>query len=115
MADRERDGRKVSLSGAIMDAQAAHSGGVGAEGERSYDPARCVVAHERHALTNTDGRLLIAAVSVANLHDRHGGSALLRASRPLWLFLAHYFADRAYRGERVGTAPAITIEIGQPE
>lgn len=36
-----------------MDAQATHSGGVGVEGERSYDSARHVVGRKRHALTDT--------------------------------------------------------------
>lgn len=48
------------------------------------------------------------------LHDSHGGGALLRASRSLWLFLAHCFADRAYRGDRVGSAIAITVKIAEP-
>lgn len=91
------------------------SGGGGVTGERGYDPARRVVGRKRHALTDMDGRLLIAAVSRADLHDSRGGVALLRASRRLWPFLAHCFADRAYRGERVGTASAITVEIVEPE
>ena len=115
MADRERVGREASPTGALLDAQAARSGGVGVKGERGYDPARRVVGRKRHALTDTDGRLLVAAVSPADLHDSHGGVALLRASRDLWPFLAYCFADRAYRGERVGTATAITIEIVEPE
>jgi transposase len=91
-------------------------------GERGYDPAKRVVGRKRHALTDTDGRLLVAGVSTADLHDSHGGIALLRASRGLFLFLAHCFpflahcfADRAYRGERVGTATAIVVEIVEPE
>jgi transposase len=115
MADRERVGREASPSGAVLDAQAARSGGVGVKGKRGYDPARRVVGRKRHALTDTDGRLLVAAISPADLHDSHGGVALLRASRHLWPFLAHCFADRAYRGERVGTATAITVEIVEPE
>lgn len=115
MADRERVGREASPTGAILDAQAARSGGVGARGRRGYDPARRVVGRKRHALTDTDGRLLLAAVSPANLHDSHGGVALLRASRGLWPFLAHCLADRAYRGDRVGSATAITVEIVEPE
>src|SRR4051812_39424286 len=115
MADRERVGRDASPTGGILDAQAARSGGVGVEGERGYDPARRVVGRKRHALTDTDGRLLVAAVSPANLHDSHGGVALLRASRRLWPFLAHCFGDRAYRGERVHTATSITVEIVMPE
>lgn len=62
-------------------------------------------------MTDMDGRLLVAAVSPADLHDSHGAIALLRASRELFPFLIHCFADRAYRGERVGAATTITVEI----
>ncbi len=115
LADRERVGREAGPTGAILDAQAARSGGVGVEGVRGYDAAKRVVGRKRHALTDTDGRLLMAAVSPADLHDNHGGVALLRASRQFWPFLAHCFADRAYRGERVGTSTTITVEIVEPE
>lgn len=111
MADRERVGREASPTGCVVDAQAARSGGVGMAGERGHDPARRAVGRKRHALTDTDGRLLVAGISTADLHDSHGGIALLRASRGLFPFLAHCFADRAYRGERVGTATAIVVEI----
>jgi transposase len=114
MADRERVGREASPSGSILDAQAARSGGVGVKGTRGYDPARRVVGRKRHALTDTEGRLLVAAVSRADLHDSRGGIVLLRASRRPWPFLAHCFADRAYRGARVATAAPITVEIVRP-
>jgi transposase len=111
MADRERAGRDASPSAALLDAQAARSGGVGVAGERGFDPAHLVVGRKRHLLTDTDGRLLAAAVSPASLHDSHGGVALLQASRRAWPFIAHCWADRAYAGPRVGAATAITVEI----
>lgn len=83
MADRERGGREASPSGCILDAQAARSGGVGVQGKRGYDPARRVVGRKRHALTDTDGRLLVAAVSPANLHDSHGGVPVTRLAQPV--------------------------------
>ncbi|BAQ43565.1 MULTISPECIES: transposase [Methylobacterium] len=112
--DRPRVGCEAGLTGAILDAQAARSGGVGVEGVRGYDPAKRVVGHKRDALTDTDGRLMMAAVSSADLHDSHGGR---RAPARLASVLAvpcPCFADCAYRGERVGTAPAITVEIVEP-
>lgn len=115
IADPERVGREASPTGRVVDAQAARSGGVGVAGERGYDPARRVVGSKRHALTDTDGRLLVAAVSPADLHDSHGAIALRRASRGLLPFLAHCFANRAYRGERVGAATTITVEIVEPK
>jgi transposase len=116
MADRERVGRGASPTGAALDAQAARSGGVGIGGERGHDPARRVVGRRRHALVGTDGRLLLAAISPASLHDGHGGVALPRASRRPWPFLARRFADRAYAGERVATAAPVAVTIvGAPE
>ena len=109
--DRERAGRETSPTGGVIDAQAARSGGVGVAGQRGYDPARRVVGRKRHALTDTDGRLLVAAVSPANLHDSHGGTALLRASRRPWPFLARCWADRAYTGKRVATATPVAVSI----
>jgi len=80
MADRERAGREGSPTGAIVDAQAAPSGGIRVKGERGYDLARCVVGCKRHALIDTAGRLLLITVSTADRHDSHGGIAPLRAS-----------------------------------
>jgi transposase len=116
MRDRERAGRAASPTAAVVDAQAARPGGAGVAGARGYDPARRVVGRKRHALTDTDGRLLLAAVSPAGLHDSHGGVALLRASRRPWPFLVRCFADRAYTGERVAAATPIAVTVvGAPE
>ena len=115
MADRERSGREASPTGAVVDAQAARSGGVGVRGRRGYDPARRVVGRKRHLLTAPPGRLQLAAVSPADLHDSHGGVALLRSSRRPWPFLTRCYADQAYQGERVGTATAVRVEIVRPK
>ena len=111
MADRERAGREASPSAAVMDAQAARSGGVGMAGARGFDAARRVVGRKRHMLTDTDGRLLLATTSTADLHDSHGGVALLKASRRPWPFLKQCFADRAYTGERVASATAVMVAV----
>ena len=111
MRDRARVGREASPAGAVVDAQAARSGGVGVAGARSDDPARRVVGRKRHALTDTDGRLLLAVISPAGLHDSHGGVALLRASRQPWPFLARCLADRACAGERVAAAASVALTI----
>lgn len=114
-ADRERVGRGPSPTGAVVDARAARSGGVGVAGCRGFDAAKRVVGRKRHALVDPDGRLLLAAVSPADLHDSHGGVALLRASRRPWPFLARCYADRAYAGPRVAEATPIAVElVGSP-
>lgn len=109
--DRARAGRDPLPTAAVMDAQAARSGTVGVAGQRGYDPARRVVGRKRHALVDTDGRLLGACVSPASLHDSHGGIALLRAPREHWPFLQRCFADSAYAGPRVAAATAIAVTI----
>jgi putative transposase len=111
MADRERAGRSASPTAAVMDAQAARSGGTAVAGRRGYDAAKRVVGRKRHALVDTVGRLLLAAVSPADLHDSHGGIALLRASRRPWPFVALCYADRAYTGPRVAHATSVRVEI----
>lgn len=115
MADRERAGRDASPTAAVVDAQAARSGGTGVAGRRGYDPAKRVVGRKRHALVDTDGRLLLAAVSPADLHDSHGGIALLRTSRRPWPFLALCYADRAYAGPRVANATPVRVELVGPK
>lgn len=113
--DRACAGRDPFPTAAVMDTQAARSGTVGVAGPRGYDPARRVVGRKRHALVDTGGRLLGAAVSPASLHDSHGGIALLRASRETWPFLQRCFADSAYAGPRVGTATAVAVTVVSAE
>nr|WP_329603569.1 transposase [Acidiphilium iwatense] len=50
-------------------------------------------------------------VGPADLQDRDGAVPLLQASRALFPFVEHVFADSAYAGERVANATRITIEI----
>lgn len=100
MADHERAGRDASPTAAVVDAQAARSGGTGVAGQRGYDAAKRMVGRKRNALVDTDGRLRLATVSPADLHDSHGGIALLQTSHRPWPFIALCYADRAYRGSR---------------
>nr|WP_270934378.1 transposase [Roseomonas sp. MO-31] len=96
-----------------MDAQAARSGGTGVAGRRGY-AAKRVVRRKRHAPVDTDGRLLLVAVSPADLHDSHGGIALLRTSRLPWPFIALCYADRAYAGVCVAHATPVRVELVGP-
>lgn len=111
MADRERVGREASPTAAMLDAQSARSGGVGVKGARGYDAGKNVTGRKRHALVDTEGRLLLAAVSPASLHDSRGGATLLAMSRRPWPFLARCFADRAYAGSHVAQASSIAVSI----
>jgi putative transposase len=70
-----------------------------------------VVGRKRHALVDTDGRLLLAAVPPADLHDSRGGIALLRTSRRRWPFIALCDADHASAGARVADATPVRVEL----
>jgi putative transposase len=115
-ADRARVGRAASPTAAVIDAQAARSGGVGVAGPRGFDGGKRVLGRKRHALVDTDGRVLVAAISPANLHDSRGGADLLAASRDGWPSIVLCFADRAYTGPRVAAAAApVRIELVGPK
>jgi transposase len=114
VADRERAGRSASPTAAVVDTQAARSGGTGVAGRRGYDAAKRVVGRKRHALVDTDGRLLLAAISPADTHDSHGAIALLQTSRRPWPFVALCYADRAYAGPRVAHATPVRVELVGP-
>jgi hypothetical protein len=58
------------------------------KGVEGYDAGKRVTGCKRYLLIDTDGRLLLTAVSPASLHNSHGGTALLAMSRGLWLLNA---------------------------
>lgn len=112
LADRERCGRPASPSAAVMDSQTARTCESG--GPRGYDGAKRIVGRKRHALVDTDGRLLTVVVGAASVQDRDGAGPLARASRHRFPFVERIFADRGYQGERVRRTSPVPVEIVRP-
>lgn len=109
MVDRERVGREASPSAAIIDSQSVKTTEAG--GPRGYDAGKKINGRKRHALVDTDGRVLLLEPHPADIQDRDAGGPLLHVSRPLFPFIARVFADSAYGHERVTKATRISVEI----
>jgi transposase len=97
---RELASREASPTAAIIDAQSvksAEKGGAHID-PHGYDAGKKVKGKKRHVLVDTEGLVLHAIVTAADVQDRDGGAWLLATLFGLYLFLLKLYADGGYQG-----------------
>ena len=76
MRDRGRVGRKASPTAAVIDSQSVKTTASG--GARGYGAGTKIEGQKRHAMVDTDGRVLKLQAYAADIQDRNRARLLLR-------------------------------------
>jgi putative transposase len=99
-ATRQKEGRDLEASAAIVDSQSVRIAEESSS-NKGYDAAKRVSGRKRHLLVDTSGLLLAERVTPANISDNRGARELVAGLVPLMPRLERIWADSAYAGEKL--------------
>jgi hypothetical protein len=78
MLDRERQGHEPSPTAAVVDSKSVKA--PSAPGGGAYDAGKKVKGRKRHIAVDTDGRLLMVNLTMADLSDSAGAQEIVAGS-----------------------------------
>lgn len=105
-------GRNPGPTAGAIDSQSVASGPCG--GAIGYDAGKKVKGRKRHIVVDTEGLLIAATVTPANVQDPTAAPDVLEAAKERAMNLIHAWGDGRYGGKLIGWALdslGITIEV----
>lgn len=94
---REREGRAVAPTAAVLDAQSTRSSPQG--GTQGFDAGKKVKGRKRNLVVDTLGLLLAVSVTAASVQDRDASYATVAAAKEKYRSVQTLFVDGGYSGQ----------------
>lgn len=104
---REREGRSVSPTGAVIDSQSVKTTEQG--GPRGFDAGKKTKGRKRHLVVDTLGLVLAVLVTTASTQDRDGARPVIEAAKGKYPSIAKIYADGGYAGKE---SSSISNDLG---
>lgn len=108
---REKKGRRILPSAAIIDAQSVKASPNAPEESQGYDGGKRVKGRKRHIATDTLGLLLVLIVTAAGVQDSTGGKQVLDELATRWPSVTKAWVDGGYNNGVVKHGAAVGIEV----